>query len=77
MNHYLFVFLNHINVCRIVDNSINISLFVALQKSIIERLRKEYKAYQKTVKTNATKNGVEERRFNLTNALNRARKQNM
>ncbi|KAI4462607.1 phd finger protein [Holotrichia oblita] len=47
------------------------------QKSIIDRLRKEYKAYQKTVKTNTTKNGVEERRFNLTNALNRARKQNI
>ncbi|KAJ8927110.1 hypothetical protein NQ314_020383 [Rhamnusium bicolor] len=37
----------------------------------------EYKAYQKTLKRNIVKNGIEERRFNLTNALNRARKQNI
>ncbi|CAG9826206.1 unnamed protein product [Diabrotica balteata] len=45
------------------------------QKNLLERLREEYKAYQKSVNTNLIKNGLEERRFNLTNALNRARKQ--
>lgn len=48
------------------------------QKNLLERLRDEYKAYQKSLKTNnLMKNGLEERRFNLTNALNRARKQNI
>ncbi|KAJ8936777.1 hypothetical protein NQ318_008993 [Aromia moschata] len=53
-------------------------IFIGLeQKNLLERLRDEYKAYQKTLKTNIIKNGIEERRFNLTNALNRARKQNI
>nr|XP_023022333.1 PHD finger protein 21A-like isoform X1 [Leptinotarsa decemlineata] len=47
------------------------------QKTLLERLRDEYKAYQKSIKTNFIKHGIEERRFNLTNALNRARKQNI
>ncbi|XP_063908138.1 PHD finger protein 21A-like isoform X2 [Zophobas morio] len=47
------------------------------QKSLLERLREEYKAHQKTLKTNAVKNSIEERRFNLSNALSRARKQNI
>ncbi|KAJ8919286.1 hypothetical protein NQ315_003870 [Exocentrus adspersus] len=47
------------------------------QKNVIEKLREEYKAYQKALKNNVVKNGIEERRFNLTNALNRARKQNI
>ncbi|XP_018565176.1 PHD finger protein 21A-like isoform X2 [Anoplophora glabripennis] len=47
------------------------------QKNVIEKLREEYKAYQKSLKSNIIKNGIEERRFNLTNALNRARKQNI
>nr|CAH7729225.1 unnamed protein product [Callosobruchus chinensis] len=53
-------------------------IFIGLeQKSLLERLRDEYKAFQKLQKNQIVKNGIEERRFNLTNALNRARKQNM
>ncbi|KAG5886977.1 hypothetical protein JTB14_006619 [Gonioctena quinquepunctata] len=47
------------------------------QKNLLDRLRDEYKAYQKSLKTNLIKHGLEERRFNLTNAINRARKQNI
>ncbi|XP_044254211.1 PHD finger protein 21A-like isoform X1 [Tribolium madens] len=47
------------------------------QKSLLERLREEYKAHQKSLKTNITKTSIEERRFNLSTALNRARKQNI
>ncbi|CAG9854222.1 unnamed protein product [Phyllotreta striolata] len=47
------------------------------QKNLLERLRDEYKAYQKSIKSNLIKNGLEEKRFNLTNALGRARKQNI
>ncbi|RZB40086.1 PHD domain containing protein, partial [Asbolus verrucosus] len=46
-------------------------------KSLLERLREEYKAHQKSLKANIAKNSIEERRFNLSNALNRARKQNI
>ncbi|VEN34912.1 unnamed protein product [Callosobruchus maculatus] len=53
-------------------------IFIGLeQKSLLERLRDEYKAFQKLQKNQLVKNGIEERRFNLTNALNRARKQNI
>nr|CAI5862310.1 unnamed protein product [Callosobruchus analis] len=53
-------------------------IFIGLeQKSLLERLRDEYKAFQKLQKNQIVKNGLEERRFNLTNALNRARKQNI
>ncbi|XP_068907917.1 PHD finger protein 21A-like isoform X3 [Tenebrio molitor] len=47
------------------------------QKSLLERLREEYKAHQKSLKANITKTSIEERRFNLSTALNRARKQNI
>jgi hypothetical protein len=47
------------------------------QKSLLERLREEYKAHQKSLKANITKSSIEERRFNLSTALNRARKQNI
>ncbi|CAG9820141.1 unnamed protein product [Phaedon cochleariae] len=59
-------------VNRVEEEIITIGLE---QKNLLERLRDEYKAYQKSLKTNLIKNGLEERRFNLTNALNRARKQ--
>lgn len=47
------------------------------QKNLLDRLRDEYKAYQKTLKNNIVKSAIEERRFNLSSALNRARKQNL
>lgn len=52
-------------------------IWLYFQKSIIDRFREEYKAYQKNLQANIIKNGIEEKRVNLTNALNRARKQNM
>ncbi|KAF7267329.1 uncharacterized protein LOC143204862 [Rhynchophorus ferrugineus] len=47
------------------------------QKKLLDRLREEYKAHQKSLKQNTIKSSIEERRFNLTTALNRARKQNL
>ncbi|XP_022906104.1 PHD finger protein 21A [Onthophagus taurus] len=55
----------------------NIVFIGCEQKSIIEALRKNYKTYQKSVKNNVIKNSVEEKRSNLTNSLNRARKLNV
>ncbi|CAH0561292.1 unnamed protein product [Brassicogethes aeneus] len=53
-------------------------VFIGLeQKTLLERLREEYKTHQKSLKTSVVKNGIEERRNNLSNALNRARKQNI
>ncbi|XP_030767786.1 PHD finger protein 21A [Sitophilus oryzae] len=45
------------------------------QKKLLDRLREEYKAYQKSLKQNTIKSAIEEKRFILTSALNRARKQ--
>lgn len=47
------------------------------QKGLIERLRQELKEQQKAIKLSANKNGVEEKRLQLTNVLNRNRKQTM
>lgn len=47
------------------------------QSQALARLRNEYSDYQTTTKTNAIKNGVEDKRQNVSNALNRARKQNI
>lgn len=47
------------------------------QKGLLEKLRNSYKVHQKNSKNNVIKNGIEERRINLSNALVRARKQNI
>ncbi|XP_065158401.1 PHD finger protein 21A-like [Atheta coriaria] len=47
------------------------------QKALVDKLRKEHKAHQHKEKTNVIKNGVEDRRINLTNSFVRARKQNI
>ncbi|XP_017769612.1 PREDICTED: PHD finger protein 21A isoform X2 [Nicrophorus vespilloides] len=47
------------------------------QKDLVDRLRKEYKTIQRNAKAATVKNGLEERRLNLTSALNRARKQDI
>lgn len=44
---------------------------------MVERLRREFKNYQKSIKKSTIKNGIEERKLTITNALNRARKQNI
>ncbi|KAK9870302.1 hypothetical protein WA026_006388 [Henosepilachna vigintioctopunctata] len=47
------------------------------QKLILEKLRAEFKAHNKSVSANTCKNGVEERKQNLTASLVRTRKQNI
>ncbi|KAL1509873.1 hypothetical protein ABEB36_004544 [Hypothenemus hampei] len=47
------------------------------QRGLLERLREEYKSYQKSLKNQVIKTALEERRTTLTTSLNRARKQNL
>ncbi|KAL3267274.1 hypothetical protein HHI36_011406 [Cryptolaemus montrouzieri] len=47
------------------------------QKSILEKLRAELKVHSKSLKANTCKNGVEDRKQNLTASLVRSRKQNI
>ncbi|CAH1974088.1 unnamed protein product [Acanthoscelides obtectus] len=50
-------------------------IFVGLQqKSLLDLLRDEYKAFQKSQKNQAAKNGMEKIRFHLTTALNNVKK---
>ncbi|XP_060530134.1 PHD finger protein 21A-like isoform X2 [Cylas formicarius] len=46
-------------------------------KSLLKRLREEYNAHQKSLKNSIAKTALEERRFNLSSALSRARKQHI
>lgn len=70
----IFIFYNYVlkNLLYLI-----LSFVLLFQKGIIEKLRQELREYQKTLKVEATKNGIEEKRLNFANVLSRNRKQNM